>query len=201
MLNEDNNVNPNDPTITPPEESSNRTFLIVGGVMAGLVFVTLVCMGIYLLVIRPGQTAKTQGTQTAVARQNAQNIQQNTQTAGAALWTPTLVPSNTPVNTSTNTSVPAIINTPTFTRTSVVVVNTPSSTPTTDPATAIAMQTQLAAAMTATASAAGTRGIGGEGMPTTGFADQVGLPTLIILAVALLVIIFVARRLRRAPAK
>ena len=199
MLNEDSDTNLDGSIPTPPEESSNRTFLIIGGVMAGLFFLTLVCFGAYLLLIRPGQAAKTQGTQTAVAFLNAQNIQQSTMTAEAALFTPTLEPSSTP--TVTNTNAPAILFTPTVTRTKVVVDDTATATATNDPATAIAMQTQLAAAMTATASAAGTRGIGGAGMPNTGFADEVGIPTLIILALALLVIIFVARRLRRAPAK
>ena len=199
MLNEGNDGNLNNPMDTPPEESNNRTFLIVGGVMAGLVFLTLVCMGIYLLVIRPNQTAKTAGTQTAVARQNAQGIQQSTQTAEAALWTPTLEPSATPTNSST-----PMVNSPTVSRTPVVVMSTPTFSPTNDPATLAAMQTQLSVQMTATASAAlalGTRGIGGEGMPRTGFADEIGIPTLIILAVALVAIIFVARRLRKAPVK
>ena len=199
MLNEGNDGNLNNPMDTPPEESNNRTFLIVGGVMAGLVFLTLVCMGIYLLVIRPNQTAKTAGTQTAVARQNIQGIQQSTQTAEAALWTPTLEPSATPTNSST-----PMVNSPTVSRTPVVVMSTPTFSPTNDPATLAAMQTQLSVQMTATASAAlalGTRGIGGEGMPRTGFADEIGIPTLIILAVALVAIIFVARRLRKAPVK
>jgi hypothetical protein len=38
-------------------------------------------------------------------------------------------------------------------------------------------------------------------MPTTGFFDEVGLPTLIILAVALIAVIFLARRMRKAPSK
>ena len=199
MLNEGNDANLDNSMDTPPEESNNRTFLIVGGVMAGLVFLTLICMGIYLLVIRPNQAAKTAGTQTAVARQNSQGIQQSTQTAEAALWTPTLEPSATLTNSST-----PMVNTPTVTRTPVVVMSSPTFTPTNDGATLAAMQTQLSVQMTATASAAlalGTRGIGGEGMPRTGFADEIGIPTLIILAVALVAIIFVARRLRKAPVK
>lgn len=47
------------------------------------------------------------------------------------------------------------------------------------------------AAQTATAMAAG-------GMPGTGFADEVGLPLLVGMAALLLVVIFVARRLRTA---
>lgn len=197
---EDNDLNLNAPMETPPEESGNRAFLIIGGIMAGLVFLTLICMAIYLLVIRPGQAAKTAATQTAIAAQNAQGILMSTQTAEAALWTPTSLPSDTP--TATHTSAP-VVNTPTATRTPVIVVDTPTPeiTATTDPATLAAMQTQLAEQMTATAEAGGTRAIGGEGMPPTGFADEVGIPSLVILALALVVVIFIARRLRKAPSK
>jgi hypothetical protein len=73
-----------------------------------------------------------------------------------------------------------------------------TKTPTADPATLSAMQTQLSQQMTSTAVALGTLAIGGEGMPATGFFDQVGLPGLIILTLALVVVIFLARRLRKA---
>jgi hypothetical protein len=79
-------------------------------------------------------------------------------------------------------------------------------TPTTDPATLIAMQTQLAAQMTSTAgggllaAAANTTPASGP-MPKTGFFDQIGLPGLIILTLALIVVIFLSRRLRNAPTK
>jgi ABC-type antimicrobial peptide transport system permease subunit len=43
--------------------------------------------------------------------------------------------------------------------------------------------------------------LAGGGMPTTGFFDQVGLPTLIILALALIAVIFLARRMRKSPSK
>jgi len=38
-------------------------------------------------------------------------------------------------------------------------------------------------------------------MPTTGFFDQVGLPSMIILALALVAVIFLVRRLRKSPTK
>jgi hypothetical protein len=77
------------------------------------------------------------------------------------------------------------------------------------------MQTQLAFQMTSTAAtqasglkttstvatAQGTPGVNGQVMPTTGFFDQVGLPTMIILALALVAIIFLARRMRKSPTK
>ena len=54
MLDEGNTPNLMEtPDAPPPEEKSNRTFWIVGGIMAGLVFLTLVCMAVYFLVIAP----------------------------------------------------------------------------------------------------------------------------------------------------
>jgi len=186
------------PDAPPPEEKSNRTFLIVGGVMAGLVFLTLVCMAIYFLVIAPRLTAQKNAAQATIEAGNAQAVQQLTLTAQAALWTPTLP--STPIPLQTGTTVP---KTPTVSSTPVIApLNSPAATATTHPATLAAMQTQLAAQMTSTAAAAqGTRGVGGQGMPTTGFFDEVGIPTMIILALALVAVIFLARRMRKSPAK
>ncbi len=198
MLDDSNALNMMEtPDAPPPEERSNRTFLIVGGVMAGLVFLTLVCMAIYFLVIAPRLTAQKNAAQATIEAGNAQAVQQLTLTAQAALWTPTL--QSTPIPLQTGTTAP---KTPTVSSTPVIALGTPAATATTDPATLAAMQTQLAAQMTSTAAAAqGTRGVGGQGMPTTGFFDEVGIPTMIILALALVAVIFLARRMRKSPAK
>jgi ABC-type antimicrobial peptide transport system permease subunit len=192
MLDEGNDFNLEPSGETPPEESSNRTFLIVGGIMAGVVFLTLICFAVYIFVISPRLKAQTTDQQSAVETQNAEQVLALTSTAEALLFTPTLPPTSVP----TSTIIP---DTPTNSPTPVVAVDTPTGTPTPDPATVAAMQTELAQNMTATAEA--TRGIGGEGMPATGFFDEVGLPSLIVLSVALVAVIFLARRLRKAPMK
>jgi len=192
MLDEGNALNMMEtPDAPPPEEKSNRTFLIVGGVVAGLVFLTLVCIAIYLLFLAPPAIARRNAAQATREAENAQAIQQLTSTAQAALWTATLPP--TPLPLRTGTSVP---KTPTVSPTPVIAIalNSPAATATTDPATLAAMQTQLALQMTSTAAAA-------QGMPTTGFFDEVGLPSMIILALALVAVIFLARRMRKSPAK
>ena len=53
MLDEGNNDNLETPEAQPPEESNNRTFLIVGGIFAALIFLTLVCGAIYVLYLGP----------------------------------------------------------------------------------------------------------------------------------------------------
>jgi hypothetical protein len=195
MLDEGNTLNMMEtPDAPPPEEKSNRTFLIVGGVMAGLVFLTLVCMAIYYFAIYRPSRNQTQNSATQAAMiqtQNAQSIQNATLTAQALLWTPTLPP-------ATPTSTPQ----PTGSPTPVIAMGSPIATATTNPAILIAAQTQLASQLTSTAAALlPTKALGGGGMPSTGFFNDVGLPSMIILALALVVVIFLARRMRKSPAK
>jgi hypothetical protein len=187
------------PDAPPPEEKSNRTFWIVGGVMAGLVFLTLVCMALYFLVLVPRITAQRNAAQATIEAENAQAIQQMTLTAQAALWTPTLP--STPIPLRTSTSVP---KTPVVSPTPVIALplSSPAATATTDPATLVAMQTQLAAQLTSTFFVPqSTPGINGQGMPSTGFFDEIGLPSMIILALALVIVILLARRMRKSPTK
>lgn len=190
MLDEGNNFNLEPPSPLPPEEGSNRTFLIVAGVLGALVLLTLVCIAGYVFLLGPRLSAQRSTTQTAVFATNAKVASQMTATALAKLWTATPLPLPSPLPTATATLVPA---TPTNSPTPVVAQ--PSNTPiaTTDPMTATiaAEQTQVALTLTAQPT----------GMPKTGFADQVGLPGLVILALVFVAVILLARRLRRAPAK
>ena len=198
MLDEGNNDNLETPEAQPPEESNNRTFLIVGGIFAALIFLTLVCGAIYVLYLGPRLTAQRNAAQATIEAGNAQIVQQMTSTAVAALFTPTSKPTLVP----TNTSVPAVSSpTPVFAVSTAAVVVAATATPTTDPATLIAMQTQLAIQMTSTSISKGTPALAATGvMPKTGFFDQV-VPTLLILTLALIAVIFLARRLRKAPSK
>jgi hypothetical protein len=191
MLDEGNNFNLETPSPLPPEEGSNRTFLIVAGVLGALVLLTLVCIAGYVFLLSPRLSSQRSATQTAVAAVNAKVASQMTATHLASLWTQTPLPS--PLPTATATPLPA---TPTNSPTPVVAQ--PSNTPisTNDPLTATfaALQTQVSAnQLTLTAQP--------TGMPKTGFADQVGLPGLVILALVFVAVILLARRLRKAPAK
>ena len=191
MLDEGNDLNVETPETPPPEESNNRAFLIVGGIFAALILLTLVCGAGYVFWLGPRLSAQKNAAQATIQAGNALVVQQMTSTAQAALWTPTAPPTSTP----TNTAIPVL---PKPSATPVVALSSPTYTVTSDTSTLVAMQTQLAVQMTSTAMANGTRAIG---MPTTGFFDEVGLPSLVILTLALVAVIFLARRLRGAPAK
>jgi LPXTG-motif cell wall-anchored protein len=175
---ENNNVEmqPEEPEESPPPEEGggNRTFLIVAGIIGAIMLLSLVCLALYALWYAPRQRDQ-QATQ--VASINAQNTQvaiAAEQTSQAAKITPT-------------STQPAVL--PTSTPTPVVAAPTQGPpTPTIDrTATVAALLTEAAAGnLTATATA----------LPDTGFADDVGIPGLVGLALLLIVVVFLARRFR-----
>jgi hypothetical protein len=180
-----------------PEESNNRTFLLAIGAIGVLVFILLLCIGGYFLftkVLGGGGAANisAQQTQEAAATQdiNAQIAAGLTSTSIAATALASSLP---PTETPTPSPTP--------------VVALPTDTPdqgTPDPATAtIAAALTHAAAITQTVvlTSTGIPTAGPAALPNSGFADEVGLPMLVGLTLALLLVIFVARRLRGAPVR
>jgi hypothetical protein len=167
----------------PPEETSNRTFLIAAGILGGLVLLSLACVVAYWLVILPRQRAAQQvGDESAQATQNAQ-INEALTATGVAFdlsqtpqASPTLVPTNTLV-----VAQPTATNTPLFTETP-------------DPATAT-----VAAGLTRVAASTATVILTTTALPTSGFAEEFGLPGLVIAAMVLFAVIFLSRRLRASP--
>jgi hypothetical protein len=163
----------------PPEESSNRTFVIAAGILGGIVLLSIACLAGYALLIAPQQRQAAQAAADAQATQNAQINNALTSTfQAAALPTTTLTPSPT-----------SVIAQPTAT-------STPVSTPTPDPATAT-----VAAALTQAAVAQLTVVATSTALPGTGIADEYGLPGLVVMAMAFMVVILLARRLRATPAR
>lgn len=161
----------------PPEESSNRTFLVAAGILGGIVLLSIACLAGYALLILPSQRAGQEQAATAQAVQNQQVAQALTATAAAL-------------------SFPTATATPLPTRTPVIAQPTVSNTSTPDPATAT-----VAAALTQAAQAQLTHLPTSTALPATGIADEYGAPGLVIAGMALIAVIFLARRLRAAPTR
>ena len=171
-----------------PPGDSNRTFLVVAGILGAILLIALIAIAAYAVLILPQRDV---GQQTQVAAINATNtaIAEEVELTAIAKQitntptsTATMPPSETPVPTSTSTPVIAPTNTP---------VETLAGSP--DPATetVAALLTQQAggdeeATPVPTATA----------LPDTGFADDVGAPELLLIAGVLMVVIFLSRRLR-----
>jgi hypothetical protein len=164
----------------PPEESSNRTFLFAAGGLGLLVLIALLCLGAYVLFsLNSGQSAE--ATAAAQATRQAATIQAGlTQTAVAQALTATsgatstLPPTSTPVVAQVSATV----------------------SPTANPATAT-----VGAAFTQIAVSTQTFIPTSTALPNTGFADEVGLPGMLLATLALVVVIFLVRRLRASPVK
>lgn len=164
----------------PPEESSNRTFLIAAGILGGIVLLSIACLAGYALLILPSQRSTQQQAATAQAAQNLQVAQALTATSEAlSLPTATITPppTQTPVIAQATATIAASTNTP-------------------DPATAT-----VAAALTQAAQAQLTHVPTSTALPGTGFADEYGAPGLVIIGMALVGVIFLSRRLRVGPSR
>jgi cytoskeletal protein RodZ len=189
---EDLDFGENKPPEGPANRPSNRNFLIALGIIGGIFVIVVIALLAVVFLVLPARNAVQQQQFRAQAAANTATAQFATDQALSALLllTPsaTPVPSATPpLPTATNTPVvaPAATKTPTATSTTV---------PDAQKATLSAQQTQLAAGkFTTTVIATSTA------LPTTGFADQVGLPGLLGLGAALILIVFLARRMRMAP--
>jgi hypothetical protein len=163
------------------EEGNNRTFLLVAGILGAVLLLSLICIAVYAMVFVPRNRAQ---RETQVAQINAQNTEVaaiSAMTIQAQQWTatPSITP-EPPTPTLTNTPVVAPSETPDLDQ------------PTQDPRTATvpALLTQQAADGTLAVTPTVTQ------LPDTGFVDDVGIPGLLGMAAALIVIVFLARRLR-----
>jgi hypothetical protein len=172
--------NPDFDDANPPEESNNRTFLLVAGVLGSLVLLGLLCIVGYIF-FRNSSNQQNEATVVAQATQQAATIQVGlTQTALAQALTQTA----------------AVTNTVPPTNTPVIAQATATLTATSNPATAT-----LGAAFTQIANSTQTIIPTSTALPNTGFADDVGAPGLILIAIVLIVVIFLVRRLRASPSQ
>jgi len=186
---DDNNYDEFDDEGSLPEEANNnRTFLVAVGILGGIILISIACLvGVYLFNSNGNgnaQAAAEAGTQTARAVNNTMQ-QALTSTAQAA----------------------AILPTTTLTSEPTAVVNVATETATVDPAIAAALEEGTPAAATATVGAALTQAANAQltivptttGLPKTGLVEDIGVPGLAAMALAFVIVILLARRLRTAP--
>ena len=177
----DDDVDTFDDEGAPPEESNNRTFLLIAGGLGLVVLIALVCLVGYLFL--GNNNSQAQAEQTLVAQQTEQQA-----TIAAGLT------QNAQVQALTQAA--AVTDTPLPTNTPVVAQATATFTPTENPATAT-----VGAAFTQIAVSTQTIIPTSTALPNTGFADDVGIPGMFALALALVIVIFFVRRLRATPAR
>ena len=180
-----------------PEESSNRTFLIIAAALGGIALIALVCIAIYALVWWPRSrneqearraTLEAQNTEVAVIIARTSTSAAETQIAAAFTATPTITPLP-PTASATPSPTPVV---------AVEITSPQAPTMGSEMATATALHSTLQANATLYAATLTAKPLQPTAIPNTGFADDVGLPAMLGLAVLLVVVIFLARRLRSA---
>lgn len=189
---DDNNFDNPDEEQLPEESGNNRTFLIAVGILGGIILLSIACIVGIFLFSRNNQAAQQAqidaATQTAAASSSFIN-QALTATAAAQVILPTatLPPTSTPVvNVATVTTTPD----PNGTSTPIAGVGTPAAaTATVGAALTQAAIAQLTIVPTTTA------------LPNTGFIDDYGVPGLAVMALAFIIVIMIARRLRVSPTR
>ncbi len=171
----------------PEESSNNRTFLIAVGILGGIILISIACLvGVYLF-----------GSQTRSAQQ-AQAATDATQTALAA--------SSFINDALTATFEASILPTATLEPSATSVVNVATATETPDPnaasgGTPAAATATVGAALTQAAIAQLTIVPTSTALPKTGFMDDYGVPGLTVMALAFIIVILLARRLRVSPTR
>jgi hypothetical protein len=173
------------------EERASSPFLPLAGLLIAIFVLAVVCSGIVLAVRGSNGNQAASGTATAIAGVNATTLAQTAQVTATLLAMteeasrPTATATNTPVPpTNTPTQVPAV------TSTSVVQEIDTTETPIAE-GTSIFGGGDLASTATAIPGG-GTDGSGGGSLPQTGF----GPAEAVLLALGLLVVLVIARRLR-----
>jgi type II secretory pathway pseudopilin PulG len=173
----------------PEESNNNRTFMIAVGILGGIILISVACLGAVYVFSR-NRTATQQADAISAATQTAAAAMSTVDAALTATFEAAILPTTTvtPPPTLTPPVAPA------------------SPTATANPAVPLGLAgTQVAA--TATVGAAYTQAAAAQltVLPTTtalaagGIADEYGLPGLVVMALAFVIVILFARRLRTSP--
>jgi cytoskeletal protein RodZ len=192
----------------PPDKNGNRTFMIIAGILGGIMVLALLCIaGLALFRYLPGQRAAQHANETNVAQATASAFAAS-QSASTPTTTATRRPTSLPTNTQVPTKTLVIVVGPTKTSTLDIAAATQNALFTQAAQTAQATQavqaTQTEQA-TQTARATQTQSPSATplrptttALPATGIAQDLGTPGLIAVAFILVVVIFLVRRLRTA---
>ena len=182
----------------PPQGQNNRTFLVIAGILGAVILLALVAMAAYAFLVLPGRNSQLAEKAAIANAANTATVMAATSSALTAM-----APTNTPL--PTNTPTPE----PTFT-----------ALPTEEPATAtpelgtgggltedMAMTATVSALLTQAAEGKpaatedGAPTVAATALPTTGFADGMGIPSMVGLGVLFIALIMITRQIRSARSR
>ena len=171
----------------PEESNNNRTFMIAVGILGGIILISVACLGAVYVFSKQSRAATQQNDAASAATSTAVAVQEFINKSLTATVQAAILP-------TTTSTLPPTATPP---------VSVPSPTNTPDPANPIGLAGTSVAA-TATVGKAYTQAAAAQltVVPTTtalagtGIADEYGLPGLVVMALAFVIVILFARRLR-----
>jgi cbb3-type cytochrome oxidase subunit 3 len=175
----------------PEESNNNRTFMIAVGILGGIILISIACLGGVYLFSNQNRSAAQNAEVALASSATAAAVQSTVDQALTATFVAAILPTTTA--TLPPTSTPPVA---------------PASTSTLNPADPAGQAAGTFAAATATVGAAYTQAaIAAQytvaptttALAGTGFADEYGLPGLVVMTLAFVIVILFARRLRTAP--
>ena len=174
----------------------NRTFMLAIGILGGIFLIALIVLAVFALFIMPQRNAAQQ-------EQAAQINAQNTATAYAvtemAIFQEQAMTKTAEALATVEPSPTAVVIFPTDTPTPEISAEEEIEGTEISVGGDLYARTQTVAALLTQAAAGGQTTT--TALPTTGFADDVGLPGLLGLTILLIGIIFLARRLRMSTSQ
>jgi hypothetical protein len=203
--------------VQPPQQN-NKTFMIIVGVLGAIILLALIAGAAYALLVLPGQNSAKQELAIQINAQNTATVMAATSAAMTAM-----APTETPLPTSTNTPEPTSTPLPTSTPEPKAIETTaaPKALSAAESTLAaggvldedMSMTATVAALLTQAADVKPDSGSGAvatsdpaqfdaattaTALPTTGFADEVGIPMVVGAGFLCIVVILVSRQLRLA---
>jgi LPXTG-motif cell wall-anchored protein len=181
----------------PKPKQNNRNFWVAIGVIGVFVLLIVAAMVVYMLMILPQQREAQMEQAAQISAQNTMTVQAATQMALAQAQFLMPSPTNMVVLTKVPTNTPVVVF-PTATEEATMAaaqLNAQGGDLFYRTQTVAALLTLAAGGSVSTQTAQGQTV---TALPTTGFAEDVGLPGLFGLGILLLAVVFVVRRLRNA---
>lgn len=192
--------------LSAPRSSGNRNFLIALGILGAVfILVTAALAFLYLSRSRGGAASDISATNVAIETANAQTVVAATLTSASRVG---VIATNTPQAPATSApakpSPTSVLAQPKATNTGAAPSPTPEQAKELASPTANAQTQTQSAPVVLTQSAKNTQTqqvvlnltATATALPTTGFADDIGLPGLFGLALGMLLVILLVRRLR-----
>lgn len=182
----------------PPQGQNNRTFLVIAGILGAVILLALVAMAAYAFLVLPGRNSQLAEKAAIANAANTATVMAATSSALTAM-----APTNTPLPTNTPTPEPTFTPLPTeepATATPELGTGGGLTEDMAMTATVSALLTQAAEGKPA-ATEEGAPTVAATALPTTGFADGMGIPSMVGLGVLFIALIMITRQIRSARSR